>query len=242
MSDFIELCNRGIFDDEGVREQIRAQLAQGRAVVIPDALRADVAERAHRELDETTRWKPYEGDSPFFHYRHHNLYSDQELPESALALKASLSGRATTELMTTLSGQDCSGPVQFGASLYLPGDHSLPHQDLGLGRSVAWVWHLTKDWDPRWGGGFFWCPSGVSMAPQFNCFTLFTVTPASAHFVTVVSGHARSKRLALNGWWTCVDSEAIGRVPDPPGERGFDAAGYGPPLEYLDSAAKIIVI
>jgi hypothetical protein len=64
----------------------------------------------------------------------------------------------------------------------------------------------------------------------------------AAHFVTVVSAHARSKRLALNGWWTCADSPTIGRIPDPPGERGFDAAGYGPPLEYVDSAAKIIVI
>lgn len=211
--------------------------------MIPDAIRADVAERAHADLSGSTRWRPFEGDSPFFHYRHHNLYADADLPPSATVLKASFASEAARTLMTSISGRDCSGPIDFGASWYLPGDHSLPHQDLGLGRSVAWVWHLTKDWDPRWGGGFFWCPSGITMSPRFNCFTLFNVTTASAHFVTAVSPYAQAKRLALNGWWTSADSTSMGRHPENPiPEPGFDAAGYGEPLQYLESAVKVITI
>jgi hypothetical protein len=227
-----------------VRAQIRAQLTRGRAVVIPNAIREDIAERAHAELDESRRWQPYEGASPFFHYRHHNIYADADLPPSAVDLKRALGGSEARAIMSELSERDCSGPIDFGASWYLPGDHSLPHQDAGLGRSVAFVWHLTKDWDPRWGGGFFWCPSGITMKPQFNCFTLFNVTRASAHFVTVVSPYARAKRLSLNGWWTQASpNAAVSRVgPEPVAERHFDAGGYGPPLEHLEGAAKIITI
>jgi Rps23 Pro-64 3,4-dihydroxylase Tpa1-like proline 4-hydroxylase len=244
MSDFIGLFNRGLFDDEAVRERLRAQLARGRAIVIPNAIRADIAEQAHAELDASTRWKPYEGASPFFHYRHHNLYSDDELPPSAVALKRAFASPSAKQLMSALSERDCEGPLDFGASLYLPGDHSLPHQDLGLGRSVAFIWHMTKEWDPRWGGGLFWCPSGITLLPQFNCLMLFNVTPASTHFVTVVSPYARAKRLSLNGWWTrtSADEAPIGKEPEPLAERAFDAGGYGPPLEYVEGGAKIMAM
>ncbi len=244
MSDFIGLFNRGIFDDEALRGTIRAQLGRGRAVVIPNAIRAEIAEQAYAELDASNRWKPYEGASPFFHYRHHNMYADDELPPSAVALKQVFASPSAKELMTGLCERDCHGPIDFGASLYLPGDHSLPHQDLGLGRSMAFVWHLTKGWDPRWGGGLFWCPSGITMLPQFNCLTIFTVTHASAHFVTVVSQYARAKRLSLNGWWTrrSEDGAPIGKAPEPSAERAFDGAGYGPPLEYVEGGAKIITM
>lgn len=210
--------------------------------MIPDAVRTDIAEQAHAELDQCTRWKPYEGAHPFFHYRHHNLYTDAELPPSAREVKSVLDGGPAKELMGALSQRDCLGPLDFGASLYLPGDHSLPHQDFGLGRNVAFIWHLTKRWDPSWGGGLFWCPSGITVCPQFNCFTIFNVTSASAHLVTVVSQYAREKRLSLNGWWTGAAADRTCFEPDAPKERTLIAAGYGAPLEYVEGGAKIMTM
>src|SRR5206468_8983413 len=62
----------------------------------------------------------------------------------------------------------------------LPGDHLLPHDDrLRTGendsRQLAFVWHLTKNWRPTWGGDFYWCPEDRYFTPVFNTLMLFTV-------------------------------------------------------------------
>jgi len=240
MARIIELFSPGVLDDEAVVRRIGSELDGGRAVVIQNALRAELAEKVHRELDACTAWKPYEGASPFFHYRHHNLYAEKEFPPSVLELKREFDDPSTKEFIGRLSKRDCSGVLDFGASWYLPGDHSLPHQDSGLDRSVAFLWHLTKNWDSCWGGGFFWCPSGTTVLPQFNCLTLFNVSAGSSHFVTVVSQCAREKRLALNGWWT--GKTASPAHDEPPADRTLDAAGYGARPEPIDRSARIIAI
>ena len=76
---------------------------------------------------------------------------------------------------------------------------------------MAFVWHLTKDWDPKWGGDLYWCRAHHFVTPSFNTLALFTVGPDSAHFVTHVAPGARSKRLAINGWWTGRKQVAAGR-------------------------------
>jgi hypothetical protein len=242
MSEFLALFNPGIFDDARAKAGMQSQLARGRALVIPNAFRSEVADAVHAELDASKRWRPYEGAYPHFHYRHHNLYSDDEIPERARDVRRIFDSEEAKEVIGALAARDCAGPLDFGASLYLPGDHSLPHQDFGLGRSVAFVWHLTKRWDASWGGGLFWCPSGTTLIPQFNCLTLFTVSSRSSHFVTVVSPHAREKRLSINGWWTAA---AADRTQYEPGDASSEeselfAAGYGAPVERVESATKII--
>jgi len=239
MSDFIGLFQRGILDDDSVKATITEQLASGRAVVIQEAIRAEVAERVHAGLDASTRWKPYEGAAPFFHYRHHNLYDPADLPEAAVEVRNAFDGEGAKALMSELSARDCHGPADFGASLYLGGDHSLPHQDFGIGRSVAFIWYLTKRWDPRWGGGLFWCPSGTTVMPQFNSLVLFVVSQESAHFVTTVSPYARERRLSLNGWWTSSTAdlkrfEPRRELPEP---SVFAAAGYGPDPTFFERGA-----
>lgn len=81
-------------------------------------------------------------------------------------------------------------------------------------RTVAYIWHLSKDWKPEWGGGLYWAqdPHAVATYPaSFNTLVLFSVSTKSSHFVTTVSPHATSQRLTFNGWWndhwvpTCND-------------------------------------
>ena len=126
--------------------------------------------------------------------------------------------------------------------MYLPGDHSLPHRDFGGNRSVAFVWHLTRQWQSEWGGHLYWCPSGTSIAPLFNCLILFNVAASSLHLVTAVSPYARGKRLAVSGWWTSL-AQLDDDVPSPEGEPpAISDARYGLAHEALSPDARILAI
>lgn len=183
------------------------RLAAGHLVAIRDAFEPGFAERMHRCLDHCTTWRVYEGHEDHFHYHHHNLYHSEEYPADLAACARMLDSSSTKAWVTRLSGRSCHGPAEVGASWYLPGDHSLPHNDVAasgdaFNRQVAFVWHLAKDWQPAWGGALFWCPKACYLPPAFNTLWLFNVGPESTHFVTHVSPYARGKRLAINGWWT----------------------------------------
>ena len=58
---------------------------------------------------------------------------------------------ASQGFMQQLTGRDCTGETQGSPSWYQAGDHSLPHTDWVGQRTVAYVWHLSKDWRPRSG-------------------------------------------------------------------------------------------
>lgn len=183
------------------------RLAGGGLVVVPDAFDMDFAEALHRSLDACTAWRVHEGQEDHFHYHHHNLYDPADHPPELAGCIARFDSPATKAWMARLSGRDCAAPAEVSASWYLPGDHSLPHNDVAVldgeaGRQVAFVWHLTKDWRPEWGGALYWCAKGRYLPPAFNTLYLFNVGPQSNHFVTHVSPYARGKRMAVNGWWT----------------------------------------
>jgi hypothetical protein len=236
----------GVLDDPEVGGAVAASLAAGRAVTIRDALNPDLAEALYRELGEVSWWQPSEGAVARhgFHFRHHNLFDEERFPP-ALKRCARLFGSAGTKtFLTRLSGQDCEGTLRLGASLYLPGDYSLPHSDSAAPRSVAFVLHLTKDWDPGWGGALFWCPSGLQIVPGFNRLTLFNVTATSTHFVTPVSAHATGRRLAVNGWWTRREdapahADRASRSAPPDGILG---ECYGAAPHALGAARRIVVL
>ena len=106
--------------------------------------------------------------------------------------------------MKELTSRDCSGETVGAPSWYKEGDHSLPHTDWVGQRTVAYVWHLSKNWKPEWGGGLYWTQHDHAVATypaSFNTLVLFSVTTRSAHFVTTVSPQHKGKRLTFNGWW-----------------------------------------
>jgi hypothetical protein len=209
-------------------EQAGARLAAGALVAIREAFEPAFAERMHRSLDACTTWRVYEGYKEHFHYHHHNLYRESEYPPDIAWCDKVFSSAATKAWATRLSGRPCEGPTAFSASWYLPGDHSLPHNDVrahdgNACRQVAFVWHLAKDWQPEWGGALFWCPKALYLQPVFNTLVLFNVAPGTSHFVTQVSPYAQGKRLAINGWWT--GPAATGKKVKPAPDRiGADGA------------------
>lgn len=197
--------NPNILANEKLFDEINDQLVKGRLIVIKKAFHDAFAERMFDCLDQFGDWKLYEDYQPHFHYRHHNIYDERLFPPDLERCREVFRSEATRSFIQRLSQRDCSGETTFSASLYLPGDHSLPHNDYlarhGQPRQVAFVWHLTKEWQEDWGGEFFWCEKSRSLPPGFNALLLFNVERSSQHFVTLVSPHARGKRLAINGWW-----------------------------------------
>ncbi len=186
---------------------VAPRLAAGGLVEIRDAFDGDFAERMYSSLDNCTTWRLYENYEKDFSYHHHNLFNPDQYPADLTWCSKIFDSSSTKAWMTRLSGRSCLGPAEVYASWYLPGDHSLPHNDASdsganFNRQVAYVWHLAKDWRSEWGGALYWCPKASYLPPAFNTLWLFNVGPESAHFVTRVSPYAQGKRLAINGWWT----------------------------------------
>ena len=229
--DLQQLLNPGIFADPAMVDRLRTWLRQGRAVVIPDALPQDFAEQVHRDLSLSTRWAVVEGGHDFFHFRT-SVISDIASQTPTLAeCSRRFRSAATRRFVADLTGRDCSGQPHVAGGWYRPGEYALPHDDSGLkGRSVAYVWYLTKEWRQEWGGAFFWCQTGQYVLPGFNALMIFNVMPSNVHLVCPVAPIATSKRITINGFWSC--SEPI------PAQNPVEPFALISPCAYGQGSAK----
>ena len=88
---------------------------------------------------------------------------------------------------------------------YKVGDYLTRHNDVNTseGREIAYVFNLTPNWHPDWGGLLqFFTQDGApqeSYSPKFNSLSLFDVT--IPHSVTYVAPFAQQRRLAVTGWF-----------------------------------------
>jgi hypothetical protein len=187
-------------------------LAPGQLLVLTNAFRSSFAEDVFTALDCADTWEPLESyRHPNFQYRHRLLrspYLDRGLEPIRECVRI-FTHEKTRSLVSDLSLRDCSAPPQFSTTWHLPGDYSLPHTDAGQNRTVAFVWHLAKRWEPSWGGSLYWCPTNDFLNTNFNTLSIFVVSPEHKHFVSTVTPYAREKRFAIAGWWrssTTVDS------------------------------------
>ena len=155
--------NPQVVDHEDTPGGINQALVAGKLVIIRNALQEILAEKIYTCLHKFNQWKVYEHHEKHFHYHHHNIYDKSLYPPDLAWCNAIFASEPTKAFIQRLSQRNCLGETPFSASWYMPGDHSLPHDDfLGTGdgesRQVAFVWHLSKNWQPSWGGDFFWCP------------------------------------------------------------------------------------
>jgi hypothetical protein len=237
------ILNAELFRDAKVLPAIGREIANGRAVVVAKAFDPDLAERVYSALERAPTWKPYEGQKLFFHFRQHNIFGWSNLPPEVRDCARILGSMQTKLLLSVLSGADCRGPFSVGGSMYLPGDYSLPHTDATDHRSIAYVWHLTKEWRPEWGGQFVWCPTGAIVNPSFNTLIAFKVTSASLHFVAPVSHQARGRRLSVNGWWTAPGpAPDEPEAPDLPWPMPLGPNRYGAQTAPLDGRPEVVVL
>ena len=230
-----------LLGDPAVAGRLARSMQQGRAVIIPDALPMDLAERVHHELDRAEHWTVGEGGHDFVHYRH-GFIDHLEARGGALAECSRLfTSAATRRFIAELSGQDCAGEAHAAAAWYRPGEYALPHDDSSVSssRSVAYIWYLTKGWRQAWGGALFWCPTGQYIAPKFNVLVIFHVTPSSLHSVCPVAPAAVAKRLTINGFW---HSAAQRQLPDPvPPDAWISRAVYGAQADERPDLPFVVV-
>jgi Rps23 Pro-64 3,4-dihydroxylase Tpa1-like proline 4-hydroxylase len=183
--------------------RIGAGLANGELCVIENAFDESFAESVHGALLGTESWTPAERAERVLGHRYHRLSDAMPEPEPVAVCRRMFDSRASKATIARLSGLECFGGVQFSGTLFLPGDFLNPHDDANAPRAVAYVWNLSKEWDPRWGGHFFWCNPVMSVFPAFNTLLLFRVISGrSYHAVPPVQAIARGRRVAVSGWWT----------------------------------------
>lgn len=204
--DIRTFLNPELFNDPSTMEQIQSSLAKGEVVVLRNAFKKSFAEAAYCQLSsEFAPWALNEAYFPDgYAHKHSNIYDQSKWTERLNKTFSVFQSDATKDWISKISGRDCSGDCTGSPSLYRAGDHSLPHTDWIGQRTVAYVWHLSKDWLPEWGGALYWAQNlhaNATFPASFNTLVLFGVTTKSAHFVTTVSPRSTGKRLTFNGWW-----------------------------------------
>jgi Rps23 Pro-64 3,4-dihydroxylase Tpa1-like proline 4-hydroxylase len=225
-SSILEYLNPTLLKDDETLANVRKSLLDGQLVVIRDAFIPEFAEYVWKQVDmEDLNWVPTPPVStthlvPGNVSHKHRLANKKDYPTELLDVLDMFRHPMTTSFMETISGRTCSGPMSLVAtSLYKPGDYSSPHSDFKGTRSVSFLWNLSKDWDPSWGGAFYW---GASKTvdngyhyPTFNTLLLFLPTPSSVHAVTPVTGNAKGKRLVLGGWYNTGDEKDTFSIKNP---------------------------
>lgn len=204
----VDYMNPKLFEDPETVNGIKNRLRAGDAVVIKNAFKMEYAEAMHRELTnapDAFELFEYHDNDDTFSCHNHNIYEQERYVPLMNATIDLFNSAATKSFAKELSGRRCGGETQPAASHYKPGDHSLPHTDHYATRSVAYVWHLTKNWKTGYGGHLYWCQEHAGKAfldASFNTLVLFSVTPLSHHMVTTVNDLAgEEKRLTINSWW-----------------------------------------
>lgn len=110
------------------------------------------------------------------------------------------------QLMSYITGYENLSWVRNSTftSKYEAGDFLYTHTDRGNGR-IAFVYQLTKDWLPGYGGIFMkmnnWIDINSAVLPKFNQLTIFDVSNEGIpHIVTPVLPYLKHSRIAYSGW------------------------------------------
>ena len=203
----LSYLNSEIFDNKKKFNQINEGLkSKDAAVIIRNAFKIEFAEELYTVLDSVTNWPILENIiSPDFSMRQHALTANDNCPDELTVAKLIFFNMQTRLFMQKLASTATLSQPDFYAGYFHSGDYASPHTDWSPNRRLSWVFHLTKYWNPKWGGSFHWGPSDTNVPPEFNTLAMFRVTPTGTHSVLPVTPLARSKRLTINGWFYSED-------------------------------------
>jgi Rps23 Pro-64 3,4-dihydroxylase Tpa1-like proline 4-hydroxylase len=184
--------------------EISENLRNGKVVVLRDAFIPEFAEAMHHELKDLNFVLEERYDDEGFHVVQHNIFQMGDYTKFMVAADTLFMSEESKAFMHQLSGRDCSGNGRTTASWFAPKGYVLPHSDHRESRVVSFVWHLSKDWRPEWGGALHFSKEEAEHSyvhASFNTLSVFSVHPNSMHMVTPVSPYATEKRLTWNGWF-----------------------------------------
>ena len=122
-------------------------------------------------------------------YQHSSGFDDNILLSE---LTRVFDSREVKDWVAQISQSEVNGSTMTGASYYSAGDYTMPHTDKAGGgddskRRVAFILHLTREWNPVFGGDMVWMNPAYHIHPSFNSLTLFSVSDSSWHFVSPVA-------------------------------------------------------
>lgn len=115
-----------------------------------------------------------------------------------------LSEGAARDFLRTVIGRSELAFADAQATAYSPGDFLTGHDDdvEGKGRLAAYVFGLTPQWRPEWGGLLLFHDAEGDiergLTPRFNTLNLFAVP--QLHSVSMVTRSAPFRRYAVTGW------------------------------------------
>lgn len=169
------------------------------------AARARMSAKQRARLDE----RVFEGARLGFQYRYEGLRVPEDEDESQtgdmLAEFADLmSSEPMLDMLRAVTGYRELSFTDGHATSYGPGDFLTCHDDdvPGKGRLAAYVFGVTPQWRPEWGGLLLFHgddDSSVSgNVPRFNTLDLFAVP--QRHSVSIVTPSAPRRRYAVTGW------------------------------------------
>lgn len=137
-------------------------------------------------------------------------HPEEELPDGhpLLYLGNFLNSGPCVDVISQITGQKLpeQGTLSF-LSRYMSGDFISTHDD-GLtdhgGRRIAFVYSLTRDWLPHWGGHTMFmdnndCSVAEAILPKFNSLVLFSVP--TLHAVSTIASFCTEPRYAVTGWF-----------------------------------------
>jgi hypothetical protein len=110
LSSLFDLLNPSLQDPEFLAHVGRL-IAENRAVVLPNAVQAELAEELHRALDASRAWSIqsyFSEDRPYFQFKHYGLY-DSATPQELRKLGRVLNSTATKNRLSDITGCDCRG-------------------------------------------------------------------------------------------------------------------------------------
>ena len=124
---------------------------------------------------------------------------------------AMFEARKFIKLLEYITGYDnlIAEKYNLFVSCYSEGHYNGPHIDGDNGR-LAFVYHLSKDWKPEYGGLFMrmdwdWKTVNKVVVPPFNTLTLFDTKwegkKGSPHMVTEIAQGCNNKRISYTGWF-----------------------------------------
>lgn len=166
---------------------------------------ADMTDEQRVALDTAV----YAGARQGFQFRYESI----RVPDDAAARMASidplaalatfLSTGPARELLRTVTGEPDVAFADAQGTAYAPGDFLTAHDDAVAGkrRKAAYVYGLTPQWRPEWGGLLLFHDDRhveAGLVPSFNTLNLFRVP--QRHSVSEVTRAAPYRRYSVTGW------------------------------------------
>ena len=214
------------------REAFRSHPA--RLLVVSSVLRAEIAERlgefllsgavflpsfglysANGPVPEES-WQAAEDADRFFRFTVCRDAHVQRLVEEGwqtyFGFRRLIRSSAINPFFEAVTGLRLGVPSEPNVIAMRNGDFLRRHTDLGGGRRLAFVFYLSQEWQPSFGGALHVVGrdgqvTRIEAAP--NRLVLFDVTAHQEHFVAPIEAAAGERaRLTVSGWVTDPEQEA----------------------------------